>query len=964
MKKNNLLFGFFIIVFLIVLVSAVVPVVQLGKESIVHQDGTTTFTNIPVKDYNVIGFICGDATCSTTSGSLFGGSVLNSGDSDSILLNYPTTLQSPYGYGIYFYKEGYIPWEVSANWWGSLPKQGPFDAYFGKKEGCRATVDNFEVTNDVNPNQPIQFNVSTSLDADTQAALSHSGPLDFVPPSIANHYMVETEVNLEVIDSNNGNLVFTDNNLLNINYSNSERVEFTWIPNYSGNFTATVYSDVTDSKCSSSFSQNSSKNFNVIPTGPTNMCYTLLNNLEFNIPNPTVEDHINVTANKISNEADSFGSLTSLGTDLWLTVTKLSDNSTEVRTMSLPPNPDTVNPVSFTFDVFNRSPEGGDYLVTLNGNATGCSQPINTADQISATIFVQGIQSNNTSPVISGLPDQTFLINSGFHNDVIDLWLFSSDVESNVNELSFNIVSESNTSVVDCNIDSNQFIDCSVNPNTTGFSYIEVRVSDSEGLNDSDVFRVDVVSMIGSAPFVNITSPVDGSVFTNESVINFVGSAIDAEDGVLTGNSLTWSSSIDGFLGNGQNINIISLSVGNHTIGLTAMDSDSNNGSDSINVIINEVAPPVNRPPVLNPIGNKFVNEEELLEFELNFSDPDGDSLVCSAFNLPLGSVFNNSNCVFSWTPNNGQDGVYTDVGFLVDDGSLNDTELITITVNDSIQPPVNTAPVISGLPNQTFLINSGFHDNVTDLYLFSTDLESPDNFLIFDVVSESNTSVVDCDIEFNRFIDCNVQLNITGFSYIEVLVSDGFLTDTDVFRVDVVSMVGSAPVVNITSPLEGSSFVEGTNINFVGIANDVEDGVLIGNSLTWSSSIDGFLGNGQNINISSLGVGSHLITLTAIDSDSNNGSDFVNIVVSSRGGGGGGGGGGGSGGGGGGRMRVISPPEQAPELFANQTTPLEEETPVNANVEEKKSNFGWFIWLLIVLIILLLVIIAYYYAK
>ena len=88
-----------------------------------------------------------------------------------------------------------------------------------------------------------------------------------------------------------------------------------------------------------------------------------------------------------------------------------------------------------------------------------------------------------------------------------------------------------------------------------------------------------------------------------------------------------------------------------------------------------------NHPPVLDPIGDKTVNEGELLEFTVSATDPDEDPLTYSASNLPDGADFTPSTQTFSWTPGAGQAGSYPDVHFEVTDGEIIDFEDITITV-------------------------------------------------------------------------------------------------------------------------------------------------------------------------------------------------------------------------------------------------------------------------------------------
>ncbi len=93
---------------------------------------------------------------------------------------------------------------------------------------------------------------------------------------------------------------------------------------------------------------------------------------------------------------------------------------------------------------------------------------------------------------------------------------------------------------------------------------------------------------------------------------------------------------------------------------------------------------PVNHAPVLNPIGNKTVTAGNLLQFTISGSDPDGDTLTYSASNLPSGSSFNPATSTFTWTPLEADTGVYPNCYFQVSDGSLTDSEDITITVLSS----------------------------------------------------------------------------------------------------------------------------------------------------------------------------------------------------------------------------------------------------------------------------------------
>jgi hypothetical protein len=99
-------------------------------------------------------------------------------------------------------------------------------------------------------------------------------------------------------------------------------------------------------------------------------------------------------------------------------------------------------------------------------------------------------------------------------------------------------------------------------------------------------------------------------------------------------------------------------------------------------------AAPVNRPPVLQPIGNKSALENQLLEFTLWAFDPDGDALTYSTSALPPGAAFDPITRTFSWIPAPQQACSYFEVTFTVTDGHPEPAsafERIAITVGGSV---------------------------------------------------------------------------------------------------------------------------------------------------------------------------------------------------------------------------------------------------------------------------------------
>ncbi len=109
-----------------------------------------------------------------------------------------------------------------------------------------------------------------------------------------------------------------------------------------------------------------------------------------------------------------------------------------------------------------------------------------------------------------------------------------------------------------------------------------------------------------------------------------------------------------------------------------------------------------------------------------------------------------------------------------------------------------------------------------------------------------------------------------------EVRIDDVVLTATS-------STGNTPPSVTISAPPNNSTFIEGDDINFSGLANDFEDGDLTAN-LGWTSSIDGVIGSGGTFSTSILSVGNHTISASVTDSGSLEGSDAISINVSPEG--------------------------------------------------------------------------------
>ncbi|GJM11435.1 MAG: hypothetical protein DHS20C11_37110 [Lysobacteraceae bacterium] len=86
-------------------------------------------------------------------------------------------------------------------------------------------------------------------------------------------------------------------------------------------------------------------------------------------------------------------------------------------------------------------------------------------------------------------------------------------------------------------------------------------------------------------------------------------------------------------------------------------------------------------------------------------------------------------------------------------------------------------------------------------------------------------------------------------------------------------------PLVDITSPADASTVSEGDEVTFAGTATDPEDGDLSA-SLAWVSSIDGSIGSGATFQSTTLSLGTHTITASVTDSDTNSASAEIMLSV------------------------------------------------------------------------------------
>ena len=397
-----------------------------------------------------------------------------------------------------------------------------------------------------------------------------------------------------------------------------------------------------------------------------------------------------------------------------------------------------------------------------------------------------------------------------------------------------------------------------------GSHTITLTATDSKGATGAATITV-IVTAPNQPPTAAITAPANNTSVVQGTSVAFAGTGTDPEDGTLAGASLVWTSSINGQIGTGVSFATSTLSVGAHTITLTATDSKGATGTATRTVIV--TAP--NQPPtaaITAPANNTSVVQGTSVAFAGTGSDPE-DGVLSGASLVWTSSIGGQIGTGTSFSTSTLAVGTHTITLTATDSKGATGAATITVIVTAPNQPPT---AAITAPANNTSVVQGA------SVAFAGTGTDPEDGTLTgASLVWTSN---------LNGQIGTGTSFSTTTLSVgthtITLIATDSKGATGTATLTITVTAPNQPPTASISAPSNGSSALQGTSVSFAGSGSDPEDGVLTGASLVWTSSINGQIGTGNSFATSTLSVGTHTITLTAKDSKGATGSATITFTI------------------------------------------------------------------------------------
>ncbi|WP_342304251.1 Ig-like domain-containing protein [Methanolobus sp. ZRKC5] len=171
-------------------------------------------------------------------------------------------------------------------------------------------------------------------------------------------------------------------------------------------------------------------------------------------------------------------------------------------------------------------------------------------------------------------------------------------------------------------------------------------------------------------------------------------------------------------------------------------------------------------------IGNRAVNEAELINFTINATDPDNDTVIYSVVGLPDEASLDPGTGYFSWTPDHDASGIYN-VELIATANGLNDTEAITITVNN-----VNREPVLADIGSYNVQENKTLEFSLSATDADNDSLSYDMSYLPLAATLNSTTGAFSWTPDYESSETYTVQFTVsdgndTASQYVQIIVEN-----------------------------------------------------------------------------------------------------------------------------------------------------------------------------------------------
>ncbi|UCD95389.1 MAG: IPT/TIG domain-containing protein [Candidatus Zixiibacteriota bacterium] len=313
-----------------------------------------------------------------------------------------------------------------------------------------------------------------------------------------------------------------------------------------------------------------------------------------------------------------------------------------------------------------------------------------------------------------------------------------------------------------------------------------------------------------------------------------------------------------------------STQVGVVSVTFIATDMGTPQLSDNFTVDITVVVE--NRPPVLD-VGSAFtVWEGDLLEFDVEASDPDGGFPELRASNLPENAALidnHNGTGIFTFTPSYVQSGLY---GVVIE--AYDGIDVTKKNVLIQVYEGGNQAPVIDDMPTQSVV-----EGDTIEIIITASDPDETIPTLTADSLP-ANASFTD-NGDGTGTIDFYPTFTQSGTYYVYIYASDGEFVDTLIVTLECVEAGNQRPVLD---PVSDQTVQEMLTLTFDVHSSDVDMNVPFlsgGNMPEGATLTDNHDYTGTfNWTTDNFDAGDHSVLIIATDSLDVNLADTITVNI------------------------------------------------------------------------------------